>query len=135
MRLPDWKPRLTAYLAEIARRPMVEGQHDCALFAAGAVEAMTGEDLARGLRGRYRTTRGGLRVLRRAGYDGIPAFAAAHFPQIHLSRMAPGDLVIVADEETPWALGIAQGEGIYVLKAMGLGLMPASAATHVFAVR
>jgi hypothetical protein len=53
-RLPDWDSRFTAYLAE-ARANVRAGLEDyCALFAAGAVEAVTGENPAAAFRGRYR---------------------------------------------------------------------------------
>ena len=66
MRLPDWKTHLIAYLADAARKSYQPGVHDCALFSAGAVLAMTGVDLAAGWRGRYTTLTRGLRVLRHA---------------------------------------------------------------------
>lgn len=135
MRFPDWKPRLTAYLASIARAPFAPGAHDCALFAAGCIEAMTGQDLARDLRGTYKTTKQGLKALRAAGFDGIEAYAAAHFPEIHRSEMIPGDLAIVSGEGVDWALGILQGEAVYVLTPGGLGFLPLTAIRHLYAVR
>ena len=66
-RLSNWTAPLIEYLAAAARRPFKPGHHDCALFAAGAVAAMTGTDFAAQWRGRYTTLRGGLRVIRRAG--------------------------------------------------------------------
>ena len=38
-RLPDWRGRLGAHLAAARARPFCYGTHDCATFAAGAVEA------------------------------------------------------------------------------------------------
>ena len=46
MRTPYWRSALAAYIAETMRKPFAWGLHDCALFAAGAVEAMTGNDPA-----------------------------------------------------------------------------------------
>ena len=59
----NWTAPLIEYLAAAARRPFKPGHHDCALFAAGAVAAMTGTDFAAQWRGRYTTLRGGLRVI------------------------------------------------------------------------
>lgn len=41
-RLPDWPERLAAYIAANRPLPFAWGTHDCALFAAGAVQAVTG---------------------------------------------------------------------------------------------
>ena len=48
MRLYDWESRLTAYITAVARDGFVYGRHDCALFAAGGVQAvLKGEGLLR----------------------------------------------------------------------------------------
>lgn len=64
-RLPDWPVRLEALLRERQARPFAWGVHDCALFAADAVQAITGQDLAQGLRGL--SVRAALRRLRAHG--------------------------------------------------------------------
>lgn len=53
-RRPDWEARLVAYM-DAARLAVEAGDEAfCGLFAAGAVEAVTGDDLAAQYRGRYR---------------------------------------------------------------------------------
>ncbi len=53
-RQPHWATRgLHAFLLARARAPFVWGANDCALFAADAIEAMTGVDIASDFRGRY----------------------------------------------------------------------------------
>lgn len=42
MRLPGWEAKLSTYIESRRRRPFEWGAHDCATFAAGAVEAITG---------------------------------------------------------------------------------------------
>lgn len=133
MRLADWRTRLTLYLAERARQPFAPGSHDCALFAAGAVEAITGTDPAAPYRGRYTTERGGLRVLRRDGYADHVALAAATLPERVTGRAAPGDLAVVDGPAGP-ALGVVQGAAIYVLSPRGLSLVPLAAANRIFEV-
>lgn len=44
-RLPDWPERLAEYLDGRRDVPFAWGKNDCATFAAGAVEAITGEPL------------------------------------------------------------------------------------------
>lgn len=133
MRLTDWQPRLTAYLAMSARAAFKEGAHDCALFAAGAVQAMTGVDYAAAYRDRYTTTRGGMRILRRDGFSDHVALAAAHLAEKPVARALPGDLAVIDTPDGP-ALGVVQGEGIFVLSQSGMALVPLLAACKVFEV-
>lgn len=46
-RLPDWPERLSRYVEANANRVFRWGTFDCAQFANGAVEAMTGQAVAR----------------------------------------------------------------------------------------
>lgn len=55
-RLPDWETRLSAYLADARPRVQAREQNLCALFAAGAVEAVTGTDPAKPFRRKYAAT-------------------------------------------------------------------------------
>lgn len=66
-RLPDWQPRLAALISQRMRQPLVWGQHDCCLFAADAVLAVTGHDLAASLRGTYSTEAGATQALQQLG--------------------------------------------------------------------
>jgi hypothetical protein len=121
MRLPDWKSRLIDYLNDVDGKPYALGTHDCALFAAGAVATMTGDDMAAPFRGRYRTLKGGLSRIRKAGFDDHIALAQSRFAQVHPAYVAPGDLAVVDTGDGP-ALGVVQGEGIYVLGLDRLGV-------------
>jgi hypothetical protein len=53
MRRPDWPERLHEYVEARRDAPHVWGSNDCAMFAAGAVEAMTGVDPFARWRGTY----------------------------------------------------------------------------------
>jgi hypothetical protein len=133
-RKPDWKIRLITYLGEAARKPFQPGKHDCALFAAGAVKAMTGKDFARGYRGRYRTLKGGLKTLQKAGFADHIALAASLLEDIPVSFAGPGDLAVIATPDGP-ALGVVQGEGIYLLTMDDrMGLRPMAEAIRAFRV-
>lgn len=133
-RLPDWRARLTVYVTASPAPVFAYGRHDCALFAAGAVMAMTGQDFAAGYRGRYTTLRGGLCMLRRAGFDDHVALAAAHLPSCHPSQAMPGDLAVF-DGDTGRVLGVVQGQSVYVLEPGGrVALCPLSLAVGAFRV-
>lgn len=126
-RLPDWQPRLIALLARIARTPFEEGSNDCALLLADAVEAMTGVDYAAPYRGRYTTTRGGLRVLRKDGFRDHFALARHHLREKPVAFAAPGDGALV-EVDGIQALGVFQGAQVYVRTPDRLGLVPMTAA-------
>ncbi len=132
-RLPDWKPRLMRYLEHAARRPFKEGEHDCALFLAGGVEAMTGEDYAAPYRGRYSTTLGGLRILKKAGFEDHVALAAHHLKEKPVAFANVGDGAAVPTPDGP-ALGIVQGEGVYLLPPARITVYPLLRAQKVFEV-
>lgn len=126
----DWQGRLQAVIADFRDRPFQYGRADCALFTAAAVRAMTGTDLARGLRG-YRTEAEGLRKVRAKGFaDHIDVFRRALPPA---DRLRIGDVAVIEIEGVP-ATGIVQGRGAYMMAGRGLVLLPVSWATEGFAV-
>lgn len=133
MRRADWHNRLVQYLSEVIYAPPEMGRHDCALFLAGAVEAMTGADYAAPYRGRYTTMQGGLRILRKDGFADHIALAAHHLEEIPVAFAAPGDGAVVETEDGP-ALGVMQGEMIYVVGVRGSAVVPRARATRAFRV-
>lgn len=62
-RRDDWPERLVAVVQQAQARPFRWGEHDCALFVADCVKAMTGVDVAEGLRGSYQDRPGAIRRL------------------------------------------------------------------------
>lgn len=133
MRQSDWKTRLIGYLGIVAQQPFEPGVSDCALFAAGAVQAMTGVDLAADWRGRYATLADGLALLQSRGFADHIALAAGHFAEIPPALAAAGDLAVVQGLEGE-ALGVVQGEGLYVLTPTRLGILPLTHAIRAFRV-
>lgn len=133
-RLDDWREALVKYLEGVKRTPYQPGRHDCALFAATAVKAMTGHDYAVPYRGRYTTLRGGLRVLRKDGYDDHIALAADKLPEISPAFARAGDLAVVPGEDNLPALGVVQGEKVYVLTPGGLSLVSMLSMQRAFEV-
>lgn len=132
MRRRDWQARLTNYLMSVQGQPFRPGRLDCALFAAGAVEAMTGVDHAKGRRG-YRTLATGEQKLRAEGYASHIDLVAAIFEEVPVAFAQAGDLAAVPTDEGP-ALGVVQGEYVYVMQPGGLGLVPLLTAARAFRV-
>lgn len=134
-RLPDWQHRLQAWLQAATGQPMRYGHFDCGLFGAGAVEAQTGVDLAAPFRGRYTTFRGGIRVLRRAGYRDHVDLIARHLREIHPITALPGDIAAVPDADGRPAVALVQGSAVYVLApAGGFGFAPLTEIQRLFKV-
>ena len=103
-RRADWEARLHDYIASLAEAEFRWGKLDCALFAAGAVQAMTGADPAARYRGHYTTARGSVRALRKWGAGTLPATIDALFEPIGPAFARRGDLVMVGD-----AVGVCFG--------------------------
>lgn len=131
VRRPDWRVRLDAHLAAAARHPFAWGSHDCVSFAAGAVEAMTGEDLRAGTR--YATAIGARRLLRRLGAADVLGLARAHLPEIPVAAARIGDLAAVATPDGP-ALAVVGGGHVLAPAHQGLAALPLSAAHAAFRV-
>ena len=81
-RIPDWPSALAAFMESRERMPFAWGRNDCVLFAADAVVAMTGHDLATPSNRCYRSARGAAGVLKRLGHGGVAALAGARFPAL-----------------------------------------------------
>lgn len=129
-----WQDRLVAHLAEVAVMPFQPGVNDCALFAAGAVAAMTGVDHAAPYRGRYATIEEGLELLRADGIEDHVALAAVHLPEIPVSMAQAGDVAAVP-VNSGMALGVVQGARVYVLReAGGIGTIGLTRAARAFRV-
>lgn len=119
----DWRARLTAYLADAAARPFRPGTHDCALFVAGAIHAMTGHDAAADWRGSYGTLKAGRAALVEAGHADHVALVAATLPEIAPAFAQVGDVACLPGGRSGGALGVVQGAGVYCLRPSGLAIV------------
>lgn len=129
----DWPERLAAFIESRRRSPFAWGQHDCCLFAADEVLALTGTDLAAELRGAYRTAEEAVQVLRRVG--GCGALAARHLPEYARPLMAQRGDVVSVDLDGRETLGVVAGNGCWAAPGEG-GLLfrPMAEVLRVFAV-
>lgn len=132
----DWHSRLNTFIDGVKRRPFDWATNNCGEhFAAGAVEAMTGEDIATPWRGRYKSAAGAVRMMKNDGFSGLGDMVASVLPEIHPSRAKLGDIAAVpADGPFGTSLGVVNGEVILVLGEKQMGLVPMARATRVFAV-
>lgn len=110
-RLPDWRLHFDALISARMHQPFAWGVNDCALFAADAVKAITGVDLAAGLRG-HCTARQALRTIRRNGdLFGIACRALGAASGVHNAR--EGDVLLVGMGKRT-ALGVMLDGGMLV---------------------
>ena len=121
MRLPDWEARLRSVIDAWAGEPFVWGERDCALWAAAAVEAQTGQDFAAPFRGRYRTGAGASRALRLYGAGDLPAtMTAALGEPVHPSMAGRGDIVMLDG-----AAGVCVGaHSLFLVEGEGMTRIP-----------
>lgn len=120
----SWRTDLCAYLERVSRISFRPGRHDCALFAAGAVRAMTGADLAQKYAGRYRSIPEGMALIETDGFDSLASLVGQRFEEIPPLMASVGDLALVVGEGGQEALGVVQGPSIYVLRMDGIGRVP-----------
>lgn len=121
----DWLPRLLEVIESCRDTPFDWGSHDCGLFAARCIEAMTGVDVAIDVRGQYSTKAGAMRVLHQRGMTSIADFAGSILPEPcprYLARR--GDIILFHAVEGP-ALGICMGHLAVGPGPKGLTWIPA----------
>lgn len=127
MRLPDWQPRLAQLVTQRMRHPLRWGVHDCCIWAADAVLAVTGADLADGLRGTYSTQAEAEARLLQLG--GLQALCAERLgPVVRTSLAQPGDVGLATVHDVR-ALVVCGGAQFLAVGSAGLlPVAPASVA-------
>jgi hypothetical protein len=121
MRRNDWQIQLEALVRDRMQQPFVWGSNDCALFAADAVEVMTGDRPCPELRA-HRDARSGLRTLAAAG--GVRAIATRALGDaipVQLARV--GDIVVVPTGKRE-ALAVCNGTCAIAVAPVGLTAIP-----------
>lgn len=133
VRRTDWQSRLSTCIEGALTKPFEWGRHDCALFAADAIQAMTDVDLATGFRGRYSTETGSVRRLRSAGHSDQLQLAASLLPEIDPAFATDGD--VCSFVAAGWTvLGVYVGDLIAAPGIDGLTFVPRTDATRAFHV-
>ncbi|NIZ12912.1 hypothetical protein [Phaeobacter sp. HF9A] len=106
------------------------GRADCALFAGGWVQFVSGRDLM-GRFGSYKTLEEGKAMIRQAGFEDLAALAASALPEVAVDAAEPGDVAAIRSEGE-YALGILGGPQVHVLTLSGLSAISACNAERVF---
>lgn len=124
-RHPRWEDRLHAYVEKAFHKPHVYGRHDCLLFAAEWVRAVTGHDFGRGHRGKYKSPASASVYLRGLGFSDPEAMLDALFEQKPTAFAQRGDLVLIPSVLVP---GLPEGwpvpAGVFGDYALTVGIGP-----------
>ena len=138
-RRPDWQSAFDEFLSANRDTPFVWGRWDCCLFVADAIQTITGEDLAIGLRATYSSLREARWILRaRYGSASIERSVARLFSVAAIPEIAPrlanrGDPVI-ARSGRDFQIGVMGLNGSIVINSetKGLASVPRSLATRAW---
>lgn len=124
--LTDDLPRFLVQRRDV---PFAWGENDCALFAADAIQVITGTDIAEDFRGKYSTEIGALRTAKKIAGGATVVAAAAYCAEKHglVEHKYPlmakrGDLVIVRNGDGGEIAGIVSLDGRHVLSPGDSGL-------------
>jgi hypothetical protein len=136
IRFPAWRVALFNYIKHNRSEPYELGTHDCWIFVAGAIRAMVGVDIAAKHRGRYKSVKGALGVMKRSGAANMAELASKHLEERSSPAHAQiGDvLAIPTDDGFGYALGILVGERVLVLSPNGIDSRDRTEATRAFGV-
>lgn len=109
-RLPDWDARLGELIASRRGSPHDWGHNDCVMWAADAVLAVTGRDIAAHVRGTYRGEAGAARMLVLEGVRDAAGIADKYLGRRrHVSTARPGDVVVGHLSSGEPCLGVCYG--------------------------
>lgn len=141
-RLPGWAERL-AQCVEVARtRRFRWGEHDCCLWTAAVVQALTGYDLGEPFRGTYGTSDGASGRIRQDGVEGLGELLASlafrwGFPEILPTLAQRGDVVLCDTSGRagwPVSCGICVGSVVLSTGREGLIALPLSSGLRAWSI-
>jgi hypothetical protein len=115
MRILTWEDALSEYITTKRDEPFEYGLNDCCLFAAGAVEAITGEDPMPEFRGQYDSLKGSLKALKEIGAGTLEDTMDVKFSEVAISYAQRGDLAFFND-----SVGVVMGSFAYFVSDDGL---------------
>ena len=133
-RHPDWERRLVAAEERHQAEPFAWGVCDCILTAADAIEAVTGKDPAKRVRGIYSTEIGAAKLLRRRKAGTVEDVLAKLLPPADGVLMAQRGDICTVEREGQIAAGYVTMHGIAVKSPRGLGYVPITEARKAFKV-
>ena len=120
-RISTWESALSEYINAKRHEPFEYGVNDCCLFAAGAVEAMTGVDPVPEFRGKYDSLKGSIQALKEIGNGDLESTLDGKFQSIEIGIAHRGDLAFHEG-----SVGIVAGSFAWFVSDDGLERIPLS---------
>jgi hypothetical protein len=132
-RLLDWQLEFAKCVDKNRAKAFVWGEHDCVLWAANALIAITGHDPAEEFRGQYSTALGAARILEQAG--GMEALVSKQLERepVPAAFANVGDILLVMQEDRPM-LAVCNGETMFAPGLEGLVSLPTLSAVKAWKV-
>lgn len=126
-RFPDWQERLSRFFALHRTRPFRYGDWDCCLFAADAIQQVTGVDIAAEFRGKYGSRREAYDLIRSVRLVAERVAALHGMQQVPITYARRGDMALIP-RARDYSLGIVSltGKEIVVLRSRKLMTLPLS---------
>lgn len=119
--IPGWRVALVDFIAARIAVPFSWGHQDCCLFAADAIQAITGTDPAATFRGTYHDAKTAARVMFSLG--GLEAIADKYAgPRIGTEQVQMGDIGLVENGGRP-CLAVFGGEYFHCPGEHGLTIV------------
>lgn len=133
-RLDGWRAAFVAAIDAHRPFPFAWGTHDCAILTADCILAVTGEDVAVGLRGRYDSARSGAALLAARGQESAADLLADRFAEIHPSQAIAGDVAVIKTRHGPATAPVIGADLAAYAPAGTLGAVPLTAAIRAFRI-
>lgn len=134
-RREDWPSRLAAALEAARDKPFAWGSHDCGLFAADCVLAMTDVDPAAAYRGQYADEEGARATMLALSSGGLrAAWTKALGPAMNNVRMARRGDVALVEINGIEAAGVVVGSRVACATEGGVLMVPAGRIVAAWAV-
>lgn len=129
----DWQLEFAKCVAENQSKPFVWGEHDCVLWAANAVLAITGFDAAEGFRDTYSGALGAAKLLK--DFGGMEALVTTKLERepTHPAFANVGDVLMVLQDGNPM-LAVCNGETMLAPGLEGLVALPTLSAVKAWKV-
>lgn len=135
-RVSLWRKPFELAIDDLKAVPFSWDGNECVTGLVGkSLLALTGVDVIAQHRGQYTDAKSALAYMRQLGYDDLADLAATVLPEIPVSMATVGDIVAVP-VDTPFrhALGVVNGERVFVMTEAGIGTVDLLDAKRAFKV-
>lgn len=122
--IQNWPTLLAKFIADNKKRPFEWGAFDCCLFAADAVQIITGKDYAESFRGRYKSKSGATKAIRAAGFESLSDVLCGLLGEAKTGINIQRGAVCLVDSQQGPAAGIFFGGVVWTTGPEGLVALP-----------